>query len=606
MEKMKTWKKIVLAAVAVVVVGGTGFIVPTWWGKPWSIEHFYLRAVVQAALRSPMMLTQAGIPLKADELDDRSLEALREETEWLRKQIEVFGRYDREKVEDRVSYDVMDWFLRGMERESYYTLHSYPLNQMYGEQSGVPEFLLRTHPLNGEKDARNYVRRLGAVGTYFDGILERMRHQEELGILPPRFVVQKVLHEMREFIAPPPEEHVLYTHLAERLAGMEGLDDARRAKLLDEARAEIENTVYPTYRRLIEYYEGLEPKTTEDDGVWKLPEGAEFYEHRVRIITSTDMTPDEVHALGLREVERIQGEIRAILRELGYPTRDLGRVIRDLHREERFAWPEGPEGQRAVLARYQELIDEVSGRLDTLFHTLPRTGVEVVRTPAFREATAPRAQYTAPSLDGSRPGQFLVNLRDVNEHARFTMRTLAYHEAVPGHHLQMALAMENRSIPLFRSFVPAIAFTEGWGLYAEQLADEAGFLTDPYDRLGYLNMDLLRAARLVVDTGIHWKRWTRQQAIDYMLENTGLMEADIVAEVERYIVAPGQATGYKVGQLKLVELRERARERLGDRFDIRDYHRVVLGGGPMPLTVLEKVVDEWIADTLAGEGAEAR
>lgn len=602
---MKRWKKVLLAVVAVLVVGGTGFIVPTWWGTPWSVEHFYLRVVAQAALRSPMLLTQAGVPLKADELDDRSLAAHREDVEWLRRQIEVLGRYDRDEVEDRVSYDVMEWFLRAMEREYQYAFHTYPLNQMFGEQSAVPEFLLRTHPLNGPRDARNYVRRLAAMGPYFDQILERMRYQEELGILPPRFVVQRVLDQMRGFIAPPPEEHVLYTHLAERLEGMEKLSDRRRVTLLARARAAIEEVIYPAYRRLIEYYEELEPKTTDDDGVWKLPGGAEFYEHRLRMITSTNLTAEEIHELGLREVERIHGEMRAILRELGYPTWDLGRVIRELHRDERFAWPEGPEGEQAILARYQELIDEVSGRLDTLFHALPRAGVEVIRTPAFREATAPRAQYSPPSLDGSRPGQFLVNLRDVSEHASFTMRTLTYHEAIPGHHMQMALAMENRSIPLFRSFVPAIAFIEGWGLYAERLADEAGFFADPYGRLGYLNADLLRAARLVVDTGIHWKRWTRQQAIDYMLANTGLMEADVVAEVERYIVAPGQATGYKVGQLELVELRERARARLGDRFDIRDFHQVVLGGGPMPFTVLERVVDEWIEKTLAGEAAEA-
>jgi uncharacterized protein (DUF885 family) len=274
----------------------------------------------------------------------------------------------------------------------------------------------------------------------------------------------------------------------------------------------------------------------------------------------------------------------------------LGDVLRALHREERFTHPDSDEGRQTILVEYQRILDEAAPRLPPLFGRLPRAPVRVERVPAFREAGAAGAYYWPPPLDGSRPGVFYANLRDPREVARFGMRTLAYHEAIPGHHLQIALAQEMEGVPLFRRVVPFTAFVEGWALYAERLAAEQGWHPTPFDRLGQLVAEVFRAARLVVDTGLHAKRWTREQAVDYMLRNTGMGETEVAAEVERYIVLPGQACAYKVGQMKILELRERARSALGPRFDLRTFHDRVLGQGSLPLELLEEEIDAWIAE----------
>jgi uncharacterized protein (DUF885 family) len=307
------------------------------------------------------------------------------------------------------------------------------------------------------------------------------------------------------------------------------------------------------------------------------------------------MNPEEVHRLGLAEVDRIQEEMWDILRAEGVEARTIGEAMTKLGEDPRFTWEDSDAGREEILARFREIVEEVDANIDHLFDARPKTGVEVQRVPQFREASSPAAYYNPAPFDGSKPGTFFANLRNVREHARFGMRTLAYHEAIPGHHFQSSLAQEQTGVPFFRRVIPFTAYAEGWALYAEQLAAENGFQDDPYDRLGYLQSQMFRAVRLVVDTGIHVKRWTREEAITYMLENTGMPESDVTAEVERYIVWPGQACAYKVGQLKILELRERAHARLGERFDIREFHGVVLEHGELPLTILERLVDEWIA-----------
>jgi uncharacterized protein (DUF885 family) len=388
---------------------------------------------------------------------------------------------------------------------------------------------------------------------------------------------------------------VLFTHFAASTESIDGISGAERARLLREAERALASGVYPAYQRMIDEYARLATVATTDDGVWKLPDGDAYYAHLLRHHTTTDMTAEEIHRTGLREVARIQAEMREILESEGYDATDLGATMTALHEEPRFSWPDSDEGRAQILAHYQELVDEISEGLDGIFGLRPRAPMKVERVPTFREATSAGAYYSPPPMDGSKPGIFWANLRSVGEHAKFTMRTLAYHEGVPGHHFQIALAMEQTGVPFFRRVVPFTAFAEGWALYAEQVAAEHGFQDDPYDRLGYLTAQLFRAVRLVVDTGIHSKRWTREQAIDYMLANTGMPEGDVVAEIERYIVMPGQATSYMVGRLKILEIREDAKRRLGERFDLAEFHDVVLGGGSMPLTLLERRVSDWVA-----------
>ncbi len=605
---MSLTTKTILGVLALLALAAGIFLVPTLWGKPWKIEHFYARVFGTFALRHPMMLSSmrllepAGLRFHNDDLDDMSVRFQKFEAEWLEEQLGVLRSYDRESMTDagKLSYDVLEWFLADQHEGNRFPLHTYPVNQLGGIQSGLPEFMITSHHLGDARDAKDYIARVTRFGTAFDQVLEGLELREEQGIVPPRFVIRHVLREMRDFVGGPPTEQVLYTHFAEATAKLDDLSESERDELLTRLESRIQGTVYPAYGRLIDYFTRLEGVATTDDGVWKLPDGGAFYDWTLAHHTTTDLSADEIHQLGLGEVERIQSEMRAILVAEGYAADDLAAAMSALNVEERFLYPDTDEGRQQILADYQAIIDEIDAGLDPFFDVRPESGVRVERVPEFRQATAPGAYYEPPAFDGSRPGTFYVNLRSVKEIPRFGMRTLAYHEAIPGHHFQIALAQEMRDVPFFRRVIPFTAYTEGWALYAERVAAENGFQEDPYDRLGYLTAQIFRAVRLVVDTGIHRMRWTREQAIDYMLANTGMPETDVVAEIERYIVNPGQACAYMVGQLEILALRERARERLGDAFDIRRFHDVVLGSGAVPLGVLERLVDRWIEETAAG------
>ncbi len=601
---MKRWKKLVLAALAVVMLAGGVFCVPTVWGTPWFIEHFYARVFLNFALEHPMLLSSmrmlepVGLTFHNDDLDDFSIAGQERGQALARDALATLRNYDRDSLADPLSYDVLEWFLEDQVESQRYAFHSYPVNQMSGFQSSLPDFMINTHQLDTASSAEDYLIRVSKFGVAFDQTLEGLRHREERGIFPPRFVMTRVLAEMREFITPAPREHVLYTHFADGTAalvesGELGAD--ARADMLERLAGHIAETVYPAYERMIEHYAALEPTASTDDGVWKLPDGAAFYASRLRSFTTTDMSAAEIHELGLSEVARIQGEMKQILRAQGYDVSDFGATMQALNKEPRFLYPDTDAGREQILADYQKILDEIDAGMDEFFSLRPKTGVAVERVPEFKQATAPGAYYNPAPLDGSKPGIFYANLRSVEEIPKFGMRTLAYHEGIPGHHFQITIARELEGVPFFRKIIPFTAYVEGWALYAERVAAEYGFQEDPFDRLGFLTAELFRANRLVVDTGIHDKRWTREQAIDYMLANTGMPETDVVSEIERYIVNPGQACAYKIGQLKLLELRARARERLGERFDIKAFHAVVLRSGALPLTLLERVIDDWIA-----------
>jgi uncharacterized protein (DUF885 family) len=379
---------------------------------------------------------------------------------------------------------------------------------------------------------------------------------------------------------------------------MAELTDARRADLQTRVEAAVSGQVYPAYRKLIDYFDSVLPKTTTDDGVWKLPEGDAFYAFALRRNTTTTMPPQEVHDLGLREVARIEAEMRAILDANGFPGRPIGEAIDALRKDPKVLFPNDEQGRSDALAEYSRLIADAIERSKLLFRTVPKAKVEVRRVPEFKQATSAGAYYQGASMDGTRPGVFYANMRDLNEIPKWAMPTLAYHEGVPGHHWQIATAQELKGLPQFRKLIPFTAYQEGWALYTEWLAKEAGWYEgDPFGDLGRLQAELFRAVRLVVDTGIHAKRWPRQQAIDYMREKTGMGEKEVTAEIERYIVNPGQACAYKVGMLKIQELRKRSQRELGPKFDQREFHDVVLKNGALPLEILEEQVTEYIQRT---------
>jgi uncharacterized protein (DUF885 family) len=427
-----------------------------------------------------------------------------------------------------------------------------------------------------------------------------MVKREELGIYPPKFVVQRVIDEMVGFVGTPAEQNVLYTSLEKKMDDSGLFTDEVKADYLSKVSSEIENTVYPTYQMLIDYFTGIIDKASDDDGIWQLPQGEDVYKLALRFMTTTDYSADEIHNIGLSEVDRIQSEILSILASEGFDvSMGFTPAIEELASQERFYYPDTDEGREEILADYQTIIDEIDAGLGDAFLVRPKAGMEVKRIPLFKEKTAPGAYYQRPSIDGSRPGVFYANLYDIKATPKYGMRTLAYHEAVPGHHFQISISMELEGLPIFRTLSPFTAYTEGWALYTEYLAWELGFQNDPYDNIGRLQAELFRAVRLVVDTGIHAKRWTREEAISYMLANTGMAESDVISEIERYIVLPGQATAYKVGMMKILEVRQKAKDALGDKFVLGEFHDVVLKNGAVPLDILERLVDRWIEDKLS-------
>ncbi|HVP29206.1 MAG TPA: DUF885 domain-containing protein [Myxococcota bacterium] len=595
----------VLLFLALLAVPAAVFLVPTLWGTPWSIDHFFLRALVEAVLPHPMALSYArvlepyGLDWYSGELEDFSVAQEDRDRRQARRTLETLARYDRSSLDEgqRLSADVLAWYLEALAQGERFAYHGYPVEQLDGLQSQLPDFLLNFHPILSERDARNYVRRLAGFGVALDQIGERVRFREARGIVPPRFVIAASRQQIAELVAPPPAEHPLVSHLRDGLAALPEVDPARREALVAAAVQQMERSVYPGYARLDALLAAQERSATDDDGVWKLPDGDAYYRYALRFHTTTDLTPDEVHETGLREVARLSGEMRALLAREGIDARDLGATLQRLDADPRFLYPDDEAGRDAILADYAAIIDDTRARLPALFGRLPKAPVVVERVPPFKEAGSAGAYYHPPSFDGSRPGTFFVNLRSVREVPKFGMRTLAYHEAIPGHHLQVALSFELPGLPFFRRVIPFTAYVEGWALYAERLALEQGFHPTSWDRLGALIAENFRAVRLVVDTGIHAKRWTREQAIDYMRAATGMPETDVVAEVERYIVSPGQACAYKIGELEILKLRARAKERLGDRFDLRAFHDVVLGQGALPLTLLDEVVERWIEAT---------
>jgi uncharacterized protein (DUF885 family) len=604
---LKTLLKYSGILLAVLAVAGGLFIAHSWYFKPVNINLFFGRTMLQLMLESPEMLSTVRVlePLGINghnaRLDDESLAAGDRFLTQMKEAYRVLLSYEDESLSaaDLMSKRIAASLLGTLLEGEKYRFHTFPVNQLFGVQSGFPSFMESTHQVRSVGDAEDYVSRLRAVGLKFDQVLEGLRKREELNIHPPQFTVTKVLAEMRSFVATPVEEGILMRALLDKMkeAGLPG-DEQQRIAL--EARAAIEETVYPAYGRLIAHFEALDAKVEGNSGAWSLPDGENYYRLALELFTNTDYEPEYIHELGLAEVDRIQAEILRILGAEGWDTSaGFTAAIGEMAERPEFYYSDSDEGRSQILADYQAMIDEISAGLEPWFDVTPESGIEVRRVPEFKEKTAPGGYYEIPAMDGSRPGVFFANLHDIKATPKYGMRTLTYHEAVPGHHFQLAIQQEQDDLPFFRRLIPFSAYSEGWGLYAERLAWEMGFLEDPYDNIGRLQSELFRSVRLVVDTGIHAQRWTREQAIAYMLANTGMAESDVVAEIERYFVLPGQATAYKVGMIKLMELRALAERELGERFDIREFHNVVLTNGSMPLNILEELVRKYIAERKA-------
>ena len=602
---MKTvLKRIGLGTLAIVLLLGA-LAAHEWYAKkPFFFRAFLDRSVVKMAFESPETLTSlgflesVGITGHNALLDDDSPAAMDKTFTQVRALRDTLLSYQDTDLDDnqRISKDIALYLADFSLASEPYRYHNYPVNQLFGVQNGYPSFMQAQHQVHSVEDAENYLSRLIAVKTKFGQTLEGLKLREAKGIIPPKFVIERVLTEMNDFINAPVEDNILYSSFKTKLAVTQISAD-EQARLLAQAKANIESDVKPAYRLFIDYFTALQTKAGTNDGYWALPNGDVAYEQLLKFFTTTNYSADEIHAKGLAEVSRIQDEIMTILAAQGYDTsQGFSVAIEALAADPKFYYEDSDAGRAQILVDYQKILDEVNAGLDNAFRIRPKAGMEVVRIPEFKEKTAPGAYYQQPAIDGSRPGRFYANLFDIKATPKYGMRTLAYHEGIPGHHFQIAVAMELEGQPLIRKMAPFTAYIEGWALYSERLAWELGFQQDPFDNIGRLQAELFRAVRLVVDTGIHHSRWTREQAIDYMKQNTGMSDRDVTAEIERYIVMPGQATAYKVGMMKILELREKAKQALGDKFDLRDFHDVVLKNGAVPLDILEKLVDRYIAE----------
>lgn len=484
--------------------------------------------------------------------------------------------------------------------------HNYPINQMDGLHNEIPAFLINIHTVSNEQDAEAYISRLKGIPALFDQLLVNLKVREEKNIIPPRFVFPYVINDLKGLISGHPFEQSKKTNplLSDFLAKVYELDSIsaeRKQELSREAERALVDSVKPAYEKLTAYIIGLEKKATTDDGAWKLPEGDAFYNYALTKTTTTSLTADEIHEIGLKEVARIHNEMRQIMKKVSFKSDSLGEFFEFMRNDKQFYYSNDSAGKKAYLAKAVDIISTMKGRLDELFITKPKADIIVKAVEPFREKSAGGAFYQDPALDGSRPGIYYVNLYNMADQPIYQMEALAYHEGIPGHHMQLAIAQELQNIPKFRKLGGNTAYIEGWALYSELVPKELGFYSDPYSDFGRLAMELFRAARLVVDTGIHSKKWTRGDAIKYFLANTPNPEGDVRKEIERYIVWPSQATGYKIGMNKILELREDARKKLGSQFDIREFHDVVLTNGPVPMNVLEELVKEWIGQKQPGE-----
>ncbi len=564
------------------------------------LEAFFEAAYQERIALSPQQMTALGIKTGYDRLDDYTEAADDRSLALARAQLaRMKAGHDLNALgpQSRLSWRL---FEEGVERQlanEPWRDHDYVFAANGNPATSLPVFLINSHRIDSVDDARAYVARLVEVERVLGEIASDVERRAAAGFVSPTFVFPITLTDTRNVISGAPfdsgPDNPVWADFQKKVGALTA-SDADKAQLLAAGRAALTGPFKRGYDGILSTIAEIQPMATSNDGVWRLPQGAAYYAERVRQSTTTDLTPDQIHDIGLSEVARLQGEMEVIKAAVGFDG-SLQAFFAYIKTDPRFQYPNTAEGREAYLVDARAAVADAMEAAPRYFHTLPRAALEVRAVEAWRQETASVAFYNRPAPDGSRPGIYYVNLADMTQVLKPQVEAISYHEGAPGHHFQIAFAQEIEGLPRFRRFGGYGAYSEGWGLYSELLGKEMGFYQDPYADFGRLSLELWRAARLVTDTGLHHKRWSRERAIQYFQQNTLLSERDIVKEVERYITNPGQATSYKIGQLKILELRARARAALGARFDLRDFHSVVLGGGGVPLDVLEERVDAWIA-----------
>lgn len=526
----------------------------------------------------------------SDEAELRQQELLRSTLANLRSEFGSAALSD----EDRLSYRLFEAVAKRSEALWPYREHGYLFNQMFGAQSSFPAFLINIHRVDNIDQAADYIERIARLGPVLDQLIADARGRADKGIMPPDWVYPYVISDIENLLEAGDKNAVL-EDFAGKVAALDEPDEAKSA-LVDVSVKMWNDMARPAYERLLAELKRQQAIAPTDDGVWRLPDGANYYKALLANYTTTDLSADQIHDIGLREVARIHSEMRGIMEQVGFEG-SLQDFFRHTRNGDQFFY----ETREAYLADAETKLEAMEAKLPDYFGTLPTDPLVIKPVEAFREKSAGKAFYQRPAPDGSRPGTYYVNLYNLRDMSKNELEALAYHEGHPGHHLQLSIQTQLGNVPPFRRFGGVTAYTEGWGLYSEELGKDMGFYTDPYSDFGRLGMELWRACRLVVDTGIHHKRWSREEAIQYLTENTPNPDGDIRKAIERYIVYPGQATAYMIGKLKIMELRDRSREELGEAFDYRGFHDAVLLSGPVPLDILEENVETWIGSKRAGD-----
>ncbi len=565
-------------------------------------DEFFDRCWDENLGRHPLDESYYGIKTHYDQLEDLSDEKAAADHGVWQRQLAMLKRDFKPELLDpqtQLSYKLFEREAEHEAEEFKFRFDEYPITQRHGMHTEIPTFLINVHKIDNARDAEAYLARLNAIPKLFDQVIVNLQVREDKGVIAPRFVFPLVLDSCRKVIQGKPfdpsiDDSPLLRDFRKKIGALKDADPSIRNRLIEGATKALNESVKPAYQKLIAFLENQSKRANDDAGVWKFPDGIEFYRSTLRRYTTTNLSAGQIHEIGLKEVTRTHAEMAKIKAKVGFKG-DLEAFFKFMREDKQFYLPNTDEGRSKYLARAVEIIDEMKRHLNELFVRRPRADLVVKAVENFRERSAGHASYQRPAPDGSRPGIFYVNLREMQSNPTYQLEALAYHEGIPGHHMQTVIAQQLTGIPKFRKFSHAYSvYTEGWGLYSELLPKEIGMYRDPYSDFGRLALELGRAARLVVDTGLHDKRWTRQQALDYLKQNTPNAEADCVDSINRYIVTPGQATAYKIGMMKILELRAKAEEQLGSKFDIREFHEAVLANGALPLDALEEVVDRWI------------
>ncbi|WNH07631.1 DUF885 domain-containing protein [Thalassobellus suaedae] len=553
---------------------------------------------------SPLGLTAQGRKDHYDEIDDLSKKAEDEQLAWyteVTKELEETFDYDSLNDQDKTSYDLWVYQYEALKESHSYRDMDYVFDQMRGLHTGLPTYLINFHKVDSLADMNAYILRIKESGRAMNQLIGRAKKQSASGILPPKFTFETLITQTKSLVDGTPLLNDMYGKI-DKLMASQDISSEQADALKEKSEKAISSYFKPSYENLLTWLETeIDNAEATPTGVSRHPNGKDFYNHRLKVFTTTDLTADEIHEIGLSEVARIKGEMLAIKDKVGFEG-DLDAFFNFVNTDEQFFFPNTDEGRQAYLDESTKYLDELTEKLPDFFGILPKAKLEVRRVEAFREQDGAPQHYRGGTPDGSRAGTYYVHLSNMNAMPKATMEGVAYHEGNPGHHMQISIAQELESVPKFRTQAGFSVYSEGWALYSETLAKEMGGYENPYYDFGRLVNEIWRAIRLVVDTGLHSKGWTEAEAIKYFADNSSIADGAIIAEVQRYMVMPGQATSYKIGMLKIQELRQHAEDELGVKFDIKGFHDTILGGGALPLELLERRVNAWINSMSESEG----